>query len=388
MLRGVAVLGIYMVNVQAFAMTNHGYANPTLEADFGAAGRAVWLFVDTFFRMKFIVIFTALFGAGLVLTLGPDAAGGTTEKTARHGRRMAWLLVIGLIHAYGFWYGDILVPYAIAGLIVAGARDWPLRRLVVTGVGLVLLTSVMFLAAQLSVAGLPPDAYAEAVAGQWAPPPEAIGARQELFRAPWHERFIPLAGLAVEYEVGQLVFYMPRFLGVMMLGMALLRSGFFHGRWPVTHLLAAAALAPLGALASWLGARMQMAADFELVAMAWPQALMMLVAAPQALGYAAVVMLACRPAALAIVRAPFAAAGRMALSVYLGCTLASWLIFYGPPGLGRIGALSRSEQAETVFLVWLVALIAAPAWLAVFRFGPLEWAWRSLTYRRLQPMRR
>src|SRR5262249_9468129 len=100
-LRGVAVLGIFMVNVQAFAMTPYGYGNPTLEADFGPTGQAIWTMIIALFQMKFITIFSALFGAGIVLMSGD---GSDPERDLLHLRRMGWLLLIGVIHAFGFWY--------------------------------------------------------------------------------------------------------------------------------------------------------------------------------------------------------------------------------------------------------------------------------------------
>jgi uncharacterized protein len=381
-LRGVGVLGIFMVNVQAFAMTPYGYANPTIEADFGPEGAAVWTWVVTLFQMKFITIFSALFGAGIVLMGGE---GDDPDRSALHGRRMLWLLAIGALHAYALWYGDILMPYAVAGLLLTGARGWNVRRLVVVGAALVLATSVLIAAATGAAAVLTEDEYAKLVAEAWAPPPDVVTAEQALFRSAWPERFGRMADLATEHELEQLVYFLPRFLGVMMLGMALLKSGFLTGRWRIAHYAFVAALAPLGALLSWQAARLQIAADFELLGIVPAQALLFAASLPQAWGYAALVVLACRPGALRAMRAPFAAVGRMALSCYLGCSLIGWFVFWGPPGLGRIGELDRLDQVEFVLWTWLAMLVVAPLWLKAFAFGPVEWAWRSLTYGRRQP---
>jgi uncharacterized protein len=384
-LRGLAVLGIFMVNVQAFAMTPFGYANPTVEADFGPSGRAIWTVIVTLFQMKFITIFSGLFGAGIVLMSGE---GEDPVRDGLHVRRMFWLLLIGVVHAYGFWYGDILVPYAVAGVLLLGARGWSVPRL--TGVGIVLAfgSIALILAATASSGAMSPEDYADFIAEAWAPPPEVLAEQLAVFRAPWLERVAALADIATEREIEQLFYFMPRFLGVMMLGMALLKSGFFDGRWPVRRLWLAAALAPLGAFASWLGAWLQIAVDFDLFGSSPGQALVSLAALPQAFGYAALVALACRPRSLALLRAPFAAVGRTALTCYLGCTLVGVLVFYGAPGLGLIGTFTRAEQLQLVLWTWFAMLVLAPAWLSAFAFGPMEWAWRSLTYGRLQPMLR
>jgi uncharacterized protein len=381
-LRGVGVLGIFMVNVQAFAMTPFGYANPTLEADFGPQGAAVWVWVVTLFQMKFITIFSALFGAGIVLMAGE---GDDVDRSALHVRRVMWLLAIGALHAYALWYGDILVPYAVAGLLLAGVRGWSVGRLALVGVLLVIASAALIAAATSAAAFLPEADLAEFVAEAWAPPPEVVAAEQQLFRSPWPARFGHLAGIATEHELEQLVYYLPRFLGVMMLGMALLKSGFLTGGWRIASYLQLAALAPLGAVLSWRAAQMQIAADFDLIGVMPGQALLSAASLPQALGYAALVMLACRVAALAPLRAPFAAVGRMALTCYLGCSALGWFVFHGPPGLGRIGTLTRLDQVELVLWTWLGMLVLAPLWLRAFAFGPIEWVWRTLTYGRRQP---
>jgi uncharacterized protein len=82
-----------------------------------------------------------------------------------------------------------------------------------------------------------------------------------------------------------------------------------------------------------------------------------------------------------------AAVGRMALSNYIMHTLICGFIFYGH-GLGQIGQIDRSGQIIIVFAIWILQMVVSPIWLQHFRFGPLEWLWRSLTYWRLQPLAR
>ncbi len=106
----------------------------------------------------------------------------------------------------------------------------------------------------------------------------------------------------------------------------------------------------------------------------------------QAFGYAALIMALCKIPSLGIVRLPFAAAGRMALTNYLMCSFIGVFLYFGPPGLGKIAAVSYDEMAKTVLIVWVGMLIWSPLWLAIFRFGPFEWLWRSLSYWRPQPL--
>ncbi len=84
---------------------------------------------------------------------------------------------------------------------------------------------------------------------------------------------------------------------------------------------------------------------------------------------------------------PLAAVGQLALTNYLMQTVLCTFIFYGH-GLGRFGMFERWEQFLVVVGVWVLQLVVSPIWLRYFRFGPAEWLWRSLSYLKLQPMRR
>ena len=109
---------------------------------------------------------------------------------------------------------------------------------------------------------------------------------------------------------------------------------------------------------------------------------------PQSFAYAAIVMLIAKLVPASIITKPFAAAGRMALTNYIGCSFVGFFMFYGLPGLGMIGEFDLAQQAMTVGIVWVAILIISPLWLGVFRYGPLEWFWRTLTYWSPQKLRR
>jgi uncharacterized protein len=115
-LRGFAVLGILGMNIQSFAMIGKAYVNPNTYGDMSGANYWVWLLSHIFFDQKFMTIFSMLFGAGIVLmTQRQEASTGKSAKV--HYRRMAILLIFGLIHAYVIWYGDILFTYALCGMV-------------------------------------------------------------------------------------------------------------------------------------------------------------------------------------------------------------------------------------------------------------------------------
>jgi uncharacterized protein len=103
-------------------------------------------------------------------------------------------------------------------------------------------------------------------------------------------------------------------------------------------------------------------------------------------GYASAIMLVCKVPWMRLLRMPLAAVGRMAFTNYLSQTLVMVFLSVGGIGMGLYGTLERSEQVQLVLVIWLAQLIISPIWLSVFRFGPAEWLWRSLSYGKLQPL--
>ncbi|MCG8442813.1 MAG: DUF418 domain-containing protein, partial [Caulobacterales bacterium] len=285
-----------------------------------------------------------------------------------------------------FTHGDILMLYALAGLIAAEARRWRPVTLCLAA-GALIAVSAGWIAVGLQLAdakgGVDPEALA-----RWRPADAEIARLEAMYRGPWLARIAQTVDFVVEAQMSQALVYLPRTLGVMLLGMALWKTGFLRARRPVWTYAVVALLAPLGLWASDRAAAGRLASDFALEEAAQWRLTLYAASLPQALGYAALVMLAVKTPLLRPARAPFAAAGRMALTNYLGCSLAAALIFYGPPGAGRMGELGHAAQAPIVALFWAVMLAGSTVWLAAFRHGPAEWAWRSLTYQERQPMRR
>ena len=120
-LRGFALLGILVMNIQSFSMPSSAYLIPNSYGDLEGLNGVVWLIGHLFFDLKFMAMFSMMFGAGITLmSQHRDAAG--SPVLGIHYRRMTLLLFFGLIHAYFIWYGDILVSYAICGMVVVWAR--------------------------------------------------------------------------------------------------------------------------------------------------------------------------------------------------------------------------------------------------------------------------
>ncbi len=384
-LRGVAVLGILAVNIQAMAMPVAFFANPSLNTQFFVGeDRDIWGIASTFFQFKFITIFSALFGVGIALMVGDEKP---SPKFGLHYRRMFWLFILGSLHAYLIWFGDILTPYAVAGLIVVLARRWRVRTLFIAGFMLIALASLMMFAQHFALEQMSAEDRNVFLAEMYTPPPEAITAEIEAYRGGFFARLPETAPTALLFQVVQTLFLMPRNIGVMMFGMALYKMGFFTLGWSFLRYVAiGAAAVTIGIAGSHYATTQMFAVGFDPMKLAGAQAAQFWGSLPQAFGYAALVMAFVKIPFLKWVRAPFAAAGRMALTNYLMCSIIGAFLYFGPPGLGRIGTVSYPEQAMTMLAIWIAILIWSPLWLAWFRFGPFEWLWRSLTYWKSQPM--
>ncbi len=382
-LRGVAVLGIFVMNVQAFAMIPAAYHNPLAHMDFGASGAMIWRLQQSLFAGKFMTIFSTLFGAGLALSLAPtrDEAHRTRQRK-RQNARLGWLLVFGLIHGFVFWHGDILAPYAVAGWIAASAATHGPRRLLMMAGGLFGLYLGLALMVELAFLAQTPEARAAFLAEAWSPSPARVAEVEDTYRGSIFARWPAHAALNTELLLYQVTVLLPRFLAAMLAGMALVKLGFFSGgaaRGRV--LMAALAAGSVGLAVSAWATQAQIAGGFAYVA-GVPWRLAMDAVAPlTALGYAAAVCAWCVRGPAGVARRALASVGRMALSAYLASTLVGFCVFFGPPGLGLFGRVARLGQMGVVALVWAALLIGCPLWRRYVGQGPFERLWRSLSAR-------
>jgi uncharacterized protein len=383
-LRGLAVLGILGTNIQHFAMFAGTTRNPTLWGNL--EGADFWVYALTFNLVfqKFLPIFSMLFGAGIVLAAERREAAGL-DSAALHYRRMATLLLIGLVHAYLIWYGDILFVYAVCGMAVFPLRRLSPRLLLTLGIVLLavgpLIEIVFFMIPAMLGAG----------GGGAGPSIDTVVSRDlEAFRGPWIEQLRMRAHYAFEVQTqGLAILLFWRASGIMLIGMALYKLRVLTGsRSPRLY-------AALLAIALAVALPLTVAGFYANLLTEWQNGWLRKLAEwivyffgiLMSLGWASVVMLIGNRRAWSFVTRPLAAVGRMALTNYLLQSLICTFIFYGH-GLGLYGQVERTGQAAIVAGVWLSLLILSPLWLRFFRFGPVEWVWRMLAYGERQPFLR
>ncbi len=390
-LRGFAVLGILVMNIQSFSMIGAAYLNPYSYGDLSGANYAVWFLSHLLADSKFMTVFSLLFGAGVVLMAT------RREETGRpaagvHYRRMFWLIVFGLLHGLFLWYGDILYAYGICGLVIYLFRRRSPRFLLIAGALVVGVASLLTMFWQVTLPYWPPEAIEQVEVEWWAPPPETVQTELDAYRGGWSEQQVVRAPTAIYMETNHfLTETMWRAGGLMLIGMALFKLGDFRR----------------GALTRSFYLRMT-SLGFGL---GLPIVIFgVLYCNDSRLGYPLGVL---RRRPVQLLGQPAVRCGldrrdhvgvsegrpgwdRAKRTVGRGRTDGVELL--SPPDhhlhhhllrprVRAVRLVSRVGQALIVVAVWGLLLVFCPLWLRQFRFGPFEWLWRSLTYMKLQPMK-
>lgn len=416
-LRGVAVLGILLMNIPGFAMPN--YYSEAFRSNPGNVNFWVDAFIDVLFEGKMRALFGMLFGAGVLLFVSSKESGGRSVAGLFY-RRMGWLVVFGLIHAHLIlWIGDILYLYGVCGMLVYLFRKVDPKYLAL-GVPLVALADFGSGAAFHQYMRVQRLGYVDARRAETEGRP--LTAEQVRARDNWRKlekSIIPNREDAAEntrtmksgYGVvagyirplalkGQTLF-LPVIVwdsvALMLLGMALYRWGFLTGGWSArdylrTMLVGYGIGLPLVIFSFYHDYRTApnleaQLARLEAVPVEWTGLIYPFQRILLVMAHVAGLVLLYRSGYAAGLFRRLEAVGQMALTNYVLQSVFCTLIFFGY-GLNYYARLEFYQLYFVVAGIWAVQLLLSPPWLRAFRFGPLEWLWRSLTYGRAQPFRR
>ncbi|MEK7834421.1 MAG: DUF418 domain-containing protein [Acidobacteriota bacterium] len=374
-LRGTALLGVLLINLDsgfrgslfAHILNSHTHA--------GWANRAADIALAWVFEFKAFTLFSFLFGVGVGVQA--QRAAMHQDSTASFlARRFAVLLVIGLCHMLLIWNGDILTLYAVCGLLLIPFVRMPARWLAALGLAVIVLSPFLPFFGSLF-----PTEAAMHVQADIATRVYATGGFTEIMVLRWHE--------AVHFIAPLLFGVLPRTFGLMLFGIAAWRSGVLQRPTERRKLLQAILVVAgsLGALTTTLQVWSKETGQPPPGALDWlyPYSVVLL-----AFAYGAGLLLCFGSAQAGRVKwltRLLAAAGQMALSNYLTQSVIFSLVFYGF-GFGLFGLLGSAAAALLGLAVFAGQLVTSDWWLRRFRFGPMEWLWRSLTYGRWQPLRR
>ncbi|PDO89995.1 DUF418 domain-containing protein YeiB [Kosakonia pseudosacchari] len=366
-IRGIAILGILLLNITAFGLPKAAYLNPAWYGDITASDAWTWALLDLFAQVKFLSLFAILFGAGLQMLL---PRGKRWIQS-----RLTLLVLLGFIHGLFFWDGDILLAYGLVGLIawrmVRDAQN--VKTMFNTGMVLYLIGIAVLLllggisGSQPNRSWLPDAANVQyetwwRVSGGIG---EAISNRADM---------LSNALLALGAQYGW------QLAGLMLTGAALMRSGWLKGQFSLRH------YRRTGVLLISLGLLINIPAIIAQWQLGWSyrwcafllQAPRELGAPLQAVGYAALAWgFWPQICGYKLVNA-IACVGRMALTNYLLQTVICITLFNR---FGLFMQFDRLQLLAFVPAVWAVNILFSLFWLRHFRQGPMEWSWRQLTAR-------
>ena len=362
LIRGVAVLGILLMNAVHFKFATVPYLNLSAGGSETWLDWAVGLFGEIFVDQKFMGLFSLLFGAGVVLFLGRvEARGGRAALLSLW--RNGLLLAIGILHSL-LWSGDVLTTYALSSVVLIVLRKLPAQALVIIGTGLFLVPVAVDSVMQSVV-----NATDISLVGIWVQPgAESVG--EELTQE--------LLELLVASN------YFLRGLALILMGAGLYRLGFMGGEMSAgTYRKVAIIGLGVGLPLAAAGVIITVMNDFSRDVAFISQIPNHLGTIPASLGYMSLLILWNRGSDGWLKRR-LRAAGRMALTNYLTQTILGVLVLTAWLGDAEV---NRSGIVLFVVTVWALQLWWSQAWLSRFRFGPAEWLWRVATYRRRQPLR-
>lgn len=410
-IRGISVLGILLMNIVGFGLYKSAYFDPTIAGGATGWNLKLWWINSMLFEGTMRGLFSMLFGAGILLFLE------RTKTTKDNGqvidlyfRRIMWLLLFGVLHAYLLlWPADTLYHYALAGIFAFSFRHLKPVYLVIAAVLALALPSTLDIRDYLASKKTYDEAQAASAKKKqgielskteaqaiiaWGeevksrkPSPEKI--KEDIanhhkgywsmvqYLAPANQ--IQETTVAYRYKLWDA-------LTMIFLGMAFYKWNILQAnRSRRFYWLLALIGYGIGLTVNYLETRQLLVSQFSVHALEQTYLTYNLGRIFTTFGHIALIMLFIKSGWLNFLQQAFKAAGQMAFSNYIGQTIICNFIFLGY-GFALYGKLQRYELYYVVLGVWIFQLIFSSIWLHFFRFGPLEWLWRSLTYWKIQPL--
>lgn len=405
-LRGIAVFGILLMNIIGFGLPMPSYGDPTIAGGHTGINLYTWITANLFFEGTMRAIFSMLFGAGfIILTSRNEDRGAGLEVADVHYRRVIWLVIFGIIHAYLLlWTGEILFTYGLMGLFLFPFRKLAPRVLLIAGIVLISLGSLWDILEHYTLKDTHQKAIiasAEKEKGneisleltraleKWEskvkdskPTPEIIKERIESMHKGYFSIVKTLA--PVNYRFHKTYPY--RYdvfdvLSMMLIGMALFKMGIFSAsksyRFYWTLVIVGYTI---GVTVNIFETKHVIDNNFSIMSFSESGTTYNLGRLFTTMGHLGLIMLFCKSGILKFISSRLAAVGKMALTNYIMHTLICGIFFLGF-GFSMFGKLERHELYYVVFSIWIFQMILSPLWLKRYNYGPLEWGWRYLIYK-------
>lgn len=416
-IRGVALLGILLMNITGFGLGPSAYWNPDIAG--GTTGLNLFVFEmnSLFFEGTMRALFSMLFGVGMILLTSRLLKKEAGIKVADiYFSRTVWLVIFGIIHAYILlWWGEILYAYGVMGLILFVFRQT--RPAILIIIALVLINvdvgrgyldyrdtieeraenEAFYNEYQAMSEEDRENASEEVIAGNGAwesglKGPKKAQEQYEEYKEDTQQGYFAVvgsfAGLNHKIQTALYDWGIYDILSMMLIGIALFKLKIITAERSYKFYLVMMLIGyPIGLAINYYELTLMTEGEFAFMArleagLTYQYGRLFMV-----MGHIGLIMIFCKLPILSWLKKSLAAVGRMALTNYVMHSIICAIIFYGF-GFGLFGELQRYELYYVVGGIWLFQLVASPIWLHYFRFGPLEWLWRSLTYRKLQPMKK
>lgn len=411
-LRGAALLGILMINISTFALPER-YMETILKFP-GSLNYGIACIVTVLVEGKMRAMFSLIFGAGVILFVRDKESSGKSAAKVYY-RRMAWLALFGLLHAHLLlWGGDILYLYSLCGMVLYFFRNAKPVLLIAAMISVCVVEMALntyfynhartqrldYLQVEtIERQGLPLTAQQQKAKEEWIekekeyyPDEKRITKSIEIKRSDyWTIAKDARPGMVFrETKIAPILMLDP--LTLMFLGMALFRWGFLSGqlssklyRWTLIAGYGIGLPVEIYSLMNSAQTPNQVqfmeTHSFNIAVYLYPLERILLM-----LGHVSLIVLLLEAGLLNSFFKKLAAVGRMAFSNYIIQSIICSFLFFGY-GFGFFAMFEYFQLFLIVIAIWIFQLIVSPLWLTYFRFGPLEWAWRSLTYWKIQEMR-
>ena len=401
-LRGFALLGILIMNITSFAMPSMAYFSPVVY-DINTSNHIIYCITHVIADQKFMAIFSMLFGASTILFIDSVVEREKRPLLLFYNRNF-WLLIIGWIHSYFLWYGDILFIYALCAFLLFFFKNLTPKKQFILGSLIYLIPTFSNYATHEYVIDNLDQTEQNIIIQHWNPSDEILQQELDAYRGSYKKQ--------VQYreqmwssnnenndssgDIGRgiiglafLIDLFSRSFGMMLIGMACFSWGVF------SNTLTKAFYKKLVIYGFGIGLPLSMIGLFFNYSFDWDWKYIQFlgrspnnIATPLiAFGYIGIIMLWIGKGSFINLQEKLRTIGKTALTAYLLQTVIATFIFYGI-GLGLFGYVNRAYQLVIMCFIWFALLILCPMWLSKYQYGPVEWIWRMLTHLKLIPLLR
>jgi len=394
-LRGFAILGIFIANLQFFSYYNSNIAHGSFV--YPEIDKRISFLHAMFVEGKFYSIFSLLFGWGIALQMSRSKL--DDKLTAKFLRRRLWfMMLLGGIHLIFIWMGDIVAFYSMIGFILLTMRKMSNKKLLTIGIILILSPIVLYyLKMTFPKLNAPAGIFAEAsqyLHKHWIVPKYGEGESKIIRES--HSYFIDMSVNMANspFRFAYLIFVsrIPKVLGMMLIGFVIGRTGFFkkveqYKKQLIVFLLIGLIIAlPANYMLAYY---MENPGNYyDLKIEGWYETIAYaLGVATLAMVYVITLALLFQQRFLHNILKVVAPVGKMAFSNYMSHSIIGIVTFYGI-GFGMMEQVGPLAWTMFAVIIFIFQIIVSTIWLKYFEFGPIEWVWRSLTYGKKQPFRK